>query len=75
MEKDTYYLADEYYYKNAFVRVWRPILTEEERARRMERIRQAATALLQDAYAREALAKERKEAEDAEAARKEGAME
>ena len=30
------------------VRVWRPILTDEERARRMKRIEHAAIALLKD---------------------------
>ena len=35
-------------YPNAVVRVYRPILDEEERARRMKRIHDAAAALLKE---------------------------
>lgn len=44
--KDTYYLDKTYSYPNAVIRVYRPILTEEERARRMEVIKDAARRLL-----------------------------
>ena len=34
--------------ENAIVRVWRPILTDEESARRMKAIEKSAIALLKD---------------------------
>jgi hypothetical protein len=49
-------MADQYYppktkvYTNAIVRVYRPILTEEERARRMKAIHDAAVNVLKDLY-------------------------
>lgn len=43
---DTYYLDKTYNYHNAVIRVYRPILTEEERTRRMEVIKDAARRLL-----------------------------
>lgn len=43
---DTYYLDKTYNYPNAVIRVYRPILTEEERTRRMEVIKDAARRLL-----------------------------
>lgn len=35
-------------FENAIVRVYRPILTDDEQARRMKRIEQAAMALLRE---------------------------
>lgn len=40
-------------FENAIVRVYRPILTEEEQARRMRRIEQAAKALLRETMQKE----------------------
>ena len=52
-------MVEQYYepvttvYTNAIVTVRRPILTDEERAKRRQAIRDAATALLKDLYERE----------------------
>lgn len=52
-------MADQYYppvttvYTNAIVHVRRPILTDEERARRRKAIHDAAAALLKDLYEKE----------------------
>lgn len=49
-------MADQYYppktkiYTNAIVTIHRPILTEEERARRMKAIHDAAVNVLKDLY-------------------------
>ena len=40
------HMAEVYHYNNCTVRVYRPILTEEERARRMEAIKKAAVTLI-----------------------------
>ena len=44
--QDVYMVPEVYHHNNCTVRVYRPILTEEERARRMEEIKKAAIALL-----------------------------
>lgn len=44
------YTVTEYDFPNAHVRVFRPILTEEERARRMKIIYDAAKALLEEQW-------------------------
>ncbi len=44
--QDEYMEPKVYEYPNAIVRVYRPILTDDERARRMKAIRNAAEALL-----------------------------
>lgn len=44
--KDTYHEPVTYTYPNAIVRVYSPILTEEERAARMKRVHDAAARLL-----------------------------
>ena len=44
--QDVYMEPEVYHHNNCTVRVYRPILTEEERARRMEEIKKAAIALL-----------------------------
>lgn len=44
--KDTYREPVTYTYPNAIVRVYVPILTEEERAARMKRVHDAAARLL-----------------------------
>lgn len=44
--QDTYMESEVYHYNNCTVRVFRPILTEEERARRMEAIKKAAVDLV-----------------------------
>ena len=44
--QDEYMEPKVYEFPNAIVRVYRPILTDEERARRMKEIRKAAEALL-----------------------------
>ena len=44
--QDVYMEPEVYHHNNCIVRVYRPILTEEERARRMEEIKKAAIALL-----------------------------
>ena len=43
---DTEYTMTEFRTKNAIVRMYRPILTEEERARRMKAIEKAAVNLV-----------------------------
>ena len=54
MEKmqDEYMEPKVYEYPNAIVRVYRPILTEAERARRMKQIHDAAEKLLRDCQRR-----------------------
>lgn len=47
---DVYGEEKVYYYPGAIVRVRRPILTEEERARRMKIIEKATADLLMAAY-------------------------
>ena len=44
--QDVYGEPEIFYYPNAVVKVYCPILTEEERERRMERIKQAAVRLI-----------------------------
>ena len=44
--QDVYGEPEIFYYPNAVVKVYRPILTEEERERRMERIKEAAVRLI-----------------------------
>lgn len=44
--RDTYKEPVTYTYPNAIVRVYSPILTEEERAARMKRVHDAAARLL-----------------------------
>ena len=44
--QDVYMEPELYHHNNCIVGVYRPILTEEERARRMEEIKKAAIALL-----------------------------
>lgn len=44
--QDVYGEPEIFYYPNAVVKVYHPILTEEERERRMERIKQAAIRLI-----------------------------
>ena len=44
--QDTYMEPEVYHHNNCIVRVYRPILTEEERARRMEAIKKAAVDLV-----------------------------
>jgi hypothetical protein len=52
-------MADQYYppivdvYPNAIVTVLKPILTDEERAKRRKAIHDAAAALLKDLYEKE----------------------
>ena len=41
MSQDTYELTNTYQMKNVVVRVHRPVLTEEERTRRMDRFKEA----------------------------------
>ena len=43
---DVYMEPEVYHYNNCTIRVYRPILTEEERARRMEAIKKAAVDLV-----------------------------
>jgi hypothetical protein len=45
-QKDTYQEPIIFTYPNATVRVFRPILTDEERARRMKAIEKAAVSLV-----------------------------
>ena len=44
--QDTYMEPEVYRHNNCIVKVYRPILTEEGRARRMEEIKKAAVALI-----------------------------
>lgn len=46
MKNDTYGEPEIINYKNIVAKVYSPILTDEERARRMERIKQAAVRLV-----------------------------
>lgn len=46
MKEDVYGEPEIIKYKNVIATVYSPILTEEERARRMERIKQAAIRLV-----------------------------
>lgn len=43
---DVYMKPEVYHHNNCIVRVYRPILTEEERTRRMETIKKAAIDLV-----------------------------
>ena len=45
-QKDTYSEPKTFYYPNAVVKVYSPILTEEERQRRMAQIAKSAAELL-----------------------------
>lgn len=49
---DTYTLTNTFHYPNAIVRVHRPELTPEERARRMAAIEKQALNLLKEVYAK-----------------------
>ena len=44
--KDIYMEPEVYQYNNCIVKVYRPILTEEERARRMEAIKKTTVDLV-----------------------------
>ena len=46
MKEDVYGEPEVFVYKNITSLVYRPILTDEERAKRMERIKQAAVNLV-----------------------------
>ncbi len=46
MKGDVYGEPEVYRYKNIIATVYRPILTDEERARRMELIKEAAVRLV-----------------------------
>lgn len=61
--QDTYGEPKIYQFPGCTVRVFRPILTEEERARRMKEIEKAAAALIMSARAKQ---KERGVPHDAE---------
>lgn len=51
MKKQDEYMEPVTYVKGNFIiRVYRPILTDEERARRMKRIHDSAAALLKEKY-------------------------
>ena len=45
--KDTYYLDGTYTYPNAVIDVYRPVISEEERARRMKRLERVVAEQLQ----------------------------
>lgn len=47
-KQDTYGEPTVFEYPNAIVRVYRPILSEDEQARRMRQIQKAAEELLKD---------------------------
>ena len=47
-KQDTYGEPTVFEYPNAIVRVYRPILSDEEQARRMRQIHKAAEELLKD---------------------------
>lgn len=49
-QQDEYVLTEVRTYKNATVRVFRPILTEEERKRRYDRIEDALTEYARATY-------------------------
>ena len=49
-QEDTYYEAGVIVHHNGTTRVLRPILTEEERERRMNNIKKAATRFMQHVY-------------------------
>ena len=49
---DQYYEPETMYMSGAIIRVYRPILTEEERAKRMKAIHDAAANLLRSEYER-----------------------
>lgn len=49
---DTYTMTQVFHYPNAIVRVHRPELTPEERARRMSAIEKQAVNLLKEVYAK-----------------------
>ena len=58
-EEDKYYPPITYYSDKAIVTVHHPILTDEERARQMERVKKAATGVLNDMYAKGTLPQQR----------------
>ena len=60
-QKDEFRLAYEIIDEKAHVRVFEPIITDEERERRMQKIKKAAEIFLEDYYRREAI-RERDEA-------------
>jgi ribosome recycling factor len=49
---DQYYEPETVYMPGAIIRVYKPILTEEERAKRMKAIHDAAANLLRSEYER-----------------------
>lgn len=51
--QDTYGAPTTYQLSGWKINVYRPILTDEERARRMKEIEKAAAALLMEVYKRE----------------------
>jgi len=49
MKEDQYYPEPTVFrFDNAIIRVWRPILTDEERDRRMKALEKSAARLLKD---------------------------
>ncbi|WP_337664218.1 hypothetical protein [Suilimivivens sp.] len=44
--KDTYYLDGTYTYPNAVIDVYRPVISEEERARRMKRLERVVAEIM-----------------------------
>ena len=52
--KDGYYFDRTIKFDNAIVRVYRPILTDEEHERRMKKIHDSAAALLREKITTEA---------------------
>lgn len=63
MQEET--TVEEYTTKNAIVRIHHPVLTEEERAKRMEAIEKAAIRVILSARRAEALKQQRLAAEQA----------
>ena len=56
-QKDEYRLAYEIVDKKAHIYVYEPIITEEERERRMQKLKKSCQILLEDYYRREAIRK------------------
>lgn len=50
--QDNYYLDRTIEFPNATFKIYRPVLTEDERNKRMKRIHDAAASLLKDMYFR-----------------------
>lgn len=50
MDQDEYRLENTYHFPNAIVRVHRPVLTEEEEQRRMEKFKEATARFLTAVY-------------------------